>query len=118
VAVHIFRVSVSGQFASLDDADRAVLEADAPEHTVARAAFTHAGTFTYELPLVSFSYRFEIRIDDDDDDPPMPAAVVGAEARARADLAVRGLEARHVRVQASDMADMWRRPRGRVSRDT
>jgi hypothetical protein len=117
VTVHIFRVSVSGQFASLDDTSRAVLEAEAPEHTVARAAFTHAGTFTYDLPLVSFSYRFEIRIDDDDD-PPMPAAAVHAEARARADLAVRGLEVRHLRVQTTDMADMWRRPRGRVSRDT
>jgi Family of unknown function (DUF6204) len=109
VALHIFRVTVRGQFASLDDSARAVLVADAPRHTVAQAAFTRTGTFTYELPLISFSYRFEIRVDDEDDDPPMPAATARAEASAIADLIARGIVARHLRVEATDMAEMWRR---------
>jgi hypothetical protein len=111
MSLHIYRVTARGQFDHPDDECRRALLAAAPEHAVARAAFTAAGTLTYEVPLVSFSFRYELRIDDDEHDPPEAAAVSTAEQRALADLDARGIAHRHLRVQATDMADVWRRER-------
>jgi hypothetical protein len=63
MALHIFRVTVSGQFALLDDEDR-------------------------EAPGTEASAR--------------------AEQRAITSLHARGIAHRHLRVQATDMADVWR----------
>ena len=97
MALHIFRVTVRGQFASLDDSASAGPGRRRTLGTrVAQAAFTRTGTFTYELPLISFSYRFEIRVDDEDDDPPMPAAAGQRGGAALADLIARGIVARRL----------------------
>ncbi len=108
MSLHILRVTASGQFDSLDDERRATLLSEAAEHVVARAEFTRAGTFTYEVPLVSFSFRYEIRVDDADTTDPATEAADHAGERALADLAARGIRHRHLRIQATDMADVWR----------
>jgi hypothetical protein len=110
MALHLFRVTVSGQFDRLDDTTRADLVAHAADHVVAKAAFTRDGTFTYELPLTSFSYRYEVRVDGGaDHDAPIEVASARAEAAALGDLDARGITARRLRVQPTDMADVWRR---------
>jgi hypothetical protein len=108
MTLHIFRVTVSGQFDHPDDQRRAALLAGADDHVVARAEFTRDGTLTYELPLVSFSFRYEIRVDDDDDASPETAAAARAEQQAITSLRARGIPHRHLRVQATDMAAVWR----------
>jgi hypothetical protein len=110
VSVHIYRVTVRGFFKDLDPDIRAALLAVAEEHDHLDAAFTEAGTFTYESRLTAFSFRFELREQADDDSP----AEVAARAEARAlDVAEAYLAENRIghgalRVQTTDMADMWR----------
>jgi Family of unknown function (DUF6204) len=108
MSLHIFRVTASGQFHALDDERRATLLAEAADHVVARAEFTRTGTFTNEVPLVSFSFRYETRVDDDEAADPAAEAADRAREQAIASLDGRGIHYRHLRIQATDMADMWR----------
>jgi hypothetical protein len=105
---HIYRVIVRGFFGELDGPTRAGLLAEADEHEPLAAAFTTAGTLTYDRRLVAFSLRYEMRRADDADDP---SAAVSAEALARAtdELRRAGIPYTGLRVQAIDMADAWRR---------
>lgn len=107
MTVHIYRVTVRGHFADLDDDQRAALLAEADEHTVFRSAFTKDGTFTYEPNLVAFNFRYEVRQPDDDGDPRQLAEEHGL-SRALASLSDWGLGHKHVRVTVADMAEMWR----------
>jgi hypothetical protein len=84
VAVHIHRVFVRGRFGALDPGTRARLLADTAQHDLTRAAFTEAGTLTYEPSLVSFTSRFRLRAEGDDSE-----AVVTGRARAGGGVARR-----------------------------
>lgn len=101
----IFRVVVRGQFADLDDAQRAALLDDAGEHSYLKSAFTKSGTLTYDDQLVAFNFRYEVRHDD-----PMPdEETIGATAieRATTTLGAMGLTAKHLRFTVTDMATIW-----------
>jgi hypothetical protein len=101
----IFRVVVRGHFDGLGDGDRRMLLDHAADHDIMRSAFTREGTFTYDTQLVAFNYRYEVRHTDP---APDEHAIGGAAIdRARADLTVRGLMAKHLRVTVTDMASVW-----------
>jgi Family of unknown function (DUF6204) len=106
VTLQIFRVIVRGKFDGLDDATRVELLAAATEHDVTRAAFRADGTFTYDTRLVAFSFRYELR---DDGDDPEHAVVDRARAMAEASLVGLGVGYRDLRIEAINMADVWRR---------
>lgn len=106
MGIEVYRVVVRGQFADLDDEQRAALAAEAADHDIFRAAYTEWGTFTYEPNLVSFSFRYEVRRPDDDPDAPDPAEV--GLAKARASLGEWGLGSKHLRVTGTTaMSEMW-----------
>ncbi len=107
MAVRIFRVVVRGHFHDLDPRQRSILLAEAPNHEIFRSAYTADGTLTYEPNLVAFSFRYEIR---DSDDPPAGAedrVIEVAMARTRASLEAMGVDHRHLRATATDMASVW-----------
>ena len=108
MSTRVYRVLVRGRFGDLDDATRRRLLAEAGEHDAVDAAFTAAGTLTYDTRLVAFSLRYEVRRPGDTGDP-QAAAERDPLARAGADLAAAGIPFRDLRVQARDMADVWRR---------
>lgn len=101
----IFRVVVRGQFADLDDAQRAALLDDAGDHSYLKSAFTKDGTLTYDEQLVAFNFRYEVRHGD-----PVPddeAIGTTAMARATKTLGGMGLTAKHLRATVTDMATIW-----------
>jgi len=107
MATRIFRVVVRGHFHGLDAEQRANLVAEAPNYDIFRSAFTADGTLTYEPNLVAFSFRYEVR---DSDDPPAGAedrVIEAAVAKARASLDAMGVDYRHLRATATDMATVW-----------
>jgi hypothetical protein len=108
MSTRVYRALVRGWFGDLDDATRRRLLAEAGEHDTLDAAFTAAGTLTYDTRLVAFSLRYEVRQAGDTDDP---QAQVERDtlARAASELAAAGIPFRDLRVQARDMADVWRR---------
>ena len=101
------RVVVRGQFADLDEVQRAALLAEVADHDLLRSAFTEWGTFTYDERLVAFNFRYEVRVDDADD-PPVDPVEVGL-GKATASLSEWGLGAKHLRGSAADMSAMWPR---------
>ena len=106
MTLQIFRVIVRGTFDHLDDTNREALLASAADHDVTRAAFRADGTFTYDTRLVGFSFRYELRHDGDDAES---AVVERARALAEASLAAMDIGSRDLRVQAINMADVWKR---------
>jgi hypothetical protein len=106
VTLQIYRVIVRGKFDRLDDAIRGTLLADAADHDVTRAAFRADGTFTYDARLVAFSFRYELRESGDD---PERAVVDRARVMAESSLVALGVGFRDLRVEAINMADVWRR---------
>ena len=110
MSVHIYRVTVRGFFKDLGAETRTALLGAADQHEPLKAAFTESGTFTYEPRLTAFSFRFQLREQGEDDAP----AAVAQRAEARAlDLAESYLAESDIghgdlRVQVTDMADMWR----------
>ncbi len=106
MTLQIFRVIVRGRFDRLDETARAELLASAADHDVTRAAFRAEGTFTYDTRLVGFSFRYELR---DDGDDPERAVVDRARVMAESALAARGVGYRNLRIEAINMADVWRR---------
>lgn len=103
---HIYRVTVRGHFADLDEDRRRALLDEVEDHTVFRSAYTAAGTFTYQPDLAAFSLRYEVRARGED-----PASTAEGSARAVAEgfLADAGLGFKHLRVTVVDMADVWDR---------
>jgi len=106
VTLQVFRVIVRGKFDRLDDASRSTLLAAAAAHDVTRAAFRADGTFTYDTRLVAFSFRYELR---DDGDDPEGAIMDRARVMAESSLGALGVGYRNLRVEATNMADVWRR---------
>lgn len=108
MTTHIFRVKVRGRFGALDAPVRARLLAEADDHQPHAAAFTPEGTLTYERSLVAFTLRYEMRGTDEDGDP-ASRVVERAQALAVEQLMAAGIPHRDVTVEATDMADVWRR---------
>lgn len=104
MAVSVHRVVVRGHFADLTSDQRAALLAEVADHEIFKAAYTEWGTFSYEPNLVAFQFRYEVRTDGDDDD--LDPAQVGRD-RATAQLAAWGIGAKHLRVSATDMSQVW-----------
>lgn len=103
----IFRVVVRGHFHALDDEQRAVLGAEAGEHEIFKARYTRDGTFTYEPNLVAFSFRYELRSSEDSEADAEQLVIEAAMDAARASLRAMGIEHRHLRATATDMASVW-----------
>jgi hypothetical protein len=107
VPVRIFRVVVRGHFHDLDAEQRANLVAQADNYEIFKSAYTADGTLTYEPNLVAFSFRYEIRDADDSPAGAEDRVIDAALAKARASLAVMGVDYRHLRATATDMASVW-----------
>jgi hypothetical protein len=110
MSVHIYRVTVRGFFQDLTADARTALLGVAEEHEPLRAAFTEVGTFTYEPRLTAFSFRFQLREQGEDDSPDDARRAVTARALDLAEsyLAESGIGHGDLRVQVTDMAEMWR----------
>lgn len=104
MTLHIFRVTVRGQFDQLDPDVRAELLAEADQHDNLLAHFSPDGTFTYEPRLQAFSFRYEVRARGDD---AAEQAVATGLDQAAAYLDARGITAKRLRATATDMADLW-----------
>ncbi len=105
MSLHIYRATVRGRFADLDDNTRATLLAEAAEHeTLVAARFTPAGSFVYDERLQFFSFRFELRETGNDH---ALEVIAHAEALAVAALDSQGIGFRDLKVTARDMADVW-----------
>ncbi|MFW5418396.1 hypothetical protein J0910_17445 [Nocardiopsis sp. CNT-189] len=57
-----YRATVRGRFDGLGEEARAALLTAADEHDMFSAAFTEAGTLTYDRALSWFSFRCEVRV--------------------------------------------------------
>lgn len=110
MALNIYRVTVRGFFTDLDPGARDRLLADVDDHDALRAAFTEAGTLTYDRSLAAFSFRFQLRVQTDDDDRDLADALASELGLERAHVWLAGLGApsKRIRVTASNMADVWR----------
>ena len=110
----IYRATVKGRFAELDDAARGRLNDELADHEVLVAGGYHeAGSLTYDAALDFFRYRVQVRADGDD-----PGAVAEERALAMALAELGRLDAGHgeLQVALTDMASVWdgRRPRSRT----
>ena len=107
----VYRVTVRGRFADLDDRQRGRLIAALAEHDIFVSAYTPEGTFTYDHRLDFFNLRYEIRIDLGDS-----TVEVAAEAglnEARLFLRTMNFPHRDLKVNVVDMTTMWGESEGR-----
>ena len=107
VSTHIFRVVVRGHFHDLSAPARDRLLAELDDHDIFKARYSAAGSLTYERNLVAFSFRYEVRERDDAAADAEARAIEASLAKASASLAELGVEHRHLRATATDMASMW-----------
>jgi hypothetical protein len=112
MALHIFRAHVAGFFPPLTDEVRARLLADAEAHDDLQAAFTPAGTLSYDRRLTRFRYRYEVRVDADTPEAARSEMEAIMRAAAHHDLVrlgITGLDPMTLRVSGTDMRSMWDR---------
>lgn len=107
VSTHIFRVVVRGQFHDLSASARQLLLGELDDHDIFKARYTADGSLTYERNLVAFSFRYEVRERDDVAADAEGRAIETALSKATASLDALGVEHRHLRATATDMASMW-----------
>ena len=107
MSTHIFRVVVRGHFHDLSDDARALLLAELDDHDIFKASYTADGSFTYERNLVAFSFRYEVRERDEVTADAEAGAIELGLAKAAASLDAIGVEHRHLRATATNMASMW-----------
>jgi hypothetical protein len=98
---------VRGHFQGLDAEQRTNLVAEAPNYDIFKSAYTANGTLTYEPNLVAFSFRYEVRDSDDAPEGAERRVIEVAVAKARASLDAMGVDYRHLRATATDMATVW-----------
>ena len=100
--MRVYRATVRGKFGSLDDATRAYLTREQPEHDIFKSAYTAEGTFTYDERIQFFNLRYEIRCNDDSDDAENLACQ-------EAGLFLRTLKIPHeiTKVSVVDTSTMW-----------
>jgi hypothetical protein len=111
MALHIYRVTVRGHFGPLAPEVRARLAAEAAAHDNLDAAFTEAGTFTYDRNLVAFSFRYQLRVQAEGRDEADAAAADEGRSRAEASLAAGGITTKGLRATAANLGDVWDRSR-------
>ncbi|WP_017593065.1 DUF6204 family protein [Nocardiopsis potens] len=95
-----YRATVRGRFDGLGEEARAALLAAADEHDMYSAAFTEAGTLTYDRALSWFSFRCEVRVSPEEG---AEAAEERAGALARRSVAAFGAGHRDLRCDLVDM---------------
>jgi hypothetical protein len=101
-----YRVLVYGTFDDLDDAARQRLVAERDAHDLLRAAFTDAGTLTYELPIRTFTFRCVVHETVEDATDSGARARADAQTRARAVLDDAGLGYRDLRATETRTDDI------------
>jgi hypothetical protein len=110
----IYRATVKGRFADLDDEARARLVGELADHDVLVAGGYHeSGSLTYDRALDFFRYRVQVRADGDD---PERDAVERATAMAESELDRLGVANRGLEVTTTDMASVWDGARARRTR--
>jgi hypothetical protein len=112
VGLQLYRVTVRGHFADLDDTTRSTLRAEAADHDGMHAQFTPDGTFVYDAALVAFSFRYEIRVDEEAREDADVAAELAALERAQRHLGDAGIGHRRLRCVVTNMADAFERRGG------
>lgn len=111
-----FRVTIRGAFDRLTDAQRAELEAAAPEHDLMRASFTAEGDLSYDLTRDCFTFRF---LDSGEAEADILDATARAELTAESWLTERGYGYKRLKAQAQDMstAPLSKRQRRAAARE-
>lgn len=102
--MRIFRATVRGQFAGLDEEQQAALRARAEEHDILNASFSREGSFVYSPGLTWFNLRYERRSPDEATDPEVEAQALEAAADR---LARMDIPYKRLRVDLMDMATIW-----------
>ena len=101
-AANVYRVTVRGRFADLDDKTRAYLVREQPEHDIFKSAYTAEGTFTYDTDIRFFNLRYEVRTDKGSDE----AGQIGLR-EAEAFLRTLGYGFEKLKVNVVDTSAMW-----------
>jgi hypothetical protein len=102
----IFRVLVRGELTAITDDDRPRLLNIAGREPH-QAAFTELGTLTFDDRLVTFGFRVQLRERSERADDAAAVVIERASALAAERLAELGVTYRNLRVDASDMAQVW-----------
>ena len=111
MSTRTIRITVRGAFAGLTDDQRADLLSRAAEHGVAFAAYTPAGSLTYDIAARPFfTFRFAATVAAEQD---IPAAVTRSEASTAAYLSERGYGFKDLTAHAVDMSQVPLGSRGR-----
>ncbi|MEI6495234.1 MAG: DUF6204 family protein [Actinomycetota bacterium] len=102
----VYRVTVRGRFAALDDTKRSFLKRTQPEHDLFKSAFTPEGTFTFDERIQFFNFRYELRTAEGD-------AAAGAMALAETTnfLSTLGLPHKGLKADVVDVSAIWDDPR-------
>jgi hypothetical protein len=110
MSVHMYRVTVRGQFDRLPEEQSRILASHATSHDVISAAYTPRGTFIYDETHRSFSFRYEIRVEEDDRTSADETAATRALELAGSYLDEVQLPRKRLRASAVNMADVWSGP--------
>ena len=102
LAASVYRVTVRGRFASLDEKTRAYLAREQPEHDIFKSAYTTEGTFTYDTDIRFFNLRYEVRTAEGADE----AGKIGL-TEAEAFLRTLGYGFEKLKVNVVDTSAMW-----------
>ncbi|PRX98916.1 DUF6204 family protein [Allonocardiopsis opalescens] len=100
----MFRVTISGAFDGITEAQRAALRADADAF---QPGYTETGAFTTDRALSAFTFRCQVPAEEPTDGEPE------ATRRALAALDAHGYPHRVIRVAVTDMRDIKIRRRNR-----
>ena len=98
----VYRVTVRGRFAGLDERTRAYLVREQPEHDIFKSAYTTEGTFTYDTDIRFFNLRYEGRTAKGADE----AGTIGL-TEAEAFLRTLGYGFEKLKVNVVDTSAMW-----------
>ena len=102
LAASVYRVTVRGRFASLDEKTRTYLAREQPDHDIFKSAYTTEGTFTYDTDIRFFNLRYEVRTTEGADE----AGKIGL-AEAEAFLRTLGYGFEKLKVNVVDTSAMW-----------
>ena len=102
LAASVYRVTVRGRFASLDEKTRTYLAREQPEHDIFKSAYTTEGTFTYDTDIRFFNLRYEVRTTEGADE----AGKIGL-TEAEAFLQTLGYGFEKLKVNVVDTSAMW-----------
>jgi hypothetical protein len=102
----IFRVTVRGRFADLDDEARSRLR-ERLAATSDLPGFSEAGQLHFDARLDFFSFRVQVRERSDDGEDRRDAAFDQATARCLGALDDLGVAHRDLKVVGSDLASVW-----------